>query len=430
MSEKVAKTLDSPSNPSSSNVTPVQTAGLKDKPVTHEHEKKKLAFITRTIWTFVMIAFFLLIVTSGPLALIGTVFIFQILTFKEIIALTAEPARDKKIPWNKTLNWYFLFTTVYYFDGESFFRFFREFIISSKVLTILSINHNFICYLLYIAGFVFFVWTLKKGYYRFQFAQLAATHLTLLLVVYQSHLIIANLLNGLFWFLLPISLVIINDIFAYICGITFGRTQLIEISPKKTVEGFVGAWVCTSIAAVVFSFVLSQSDYITCPAVTLTESLFDYPHCDPHPVFIPQIYQLPVNVAQWVGFDLISLKPVYFHSAIIATFASLIAPFGGFFASGLKRAFGIKDFGDTIPGHGGITDRFDCQFLMGSFSYLYYQTFITSDNVNTGTVLQMAIINLSAQQVTQLVKSLLKYLNTAGHLSDEKLAAIQELLSE
>eukprot|EP00955_Chlamydomonas_euryale_P018869 201247-Chlamydomonas_euryale.AAC.5 len=45
----------------------------------------------------------------------------------------------------------------------------------------------------------------------------------------------------------------------------------------------------------------------------------------------------------------------------MSVFASLIAPFGGFFASGFKRAFRLKDFGDTIPGHGGITDRFDCQ---------------------------------------------------------------------
>ena len=42
-------------------------------------------------------------------------------------------------------------------------------------------------------------------------------------------------------------------------------------------------------------------------------------------------------------------------------FASIIAPFGGFFASGFKRGFKIKDFGDFIPGHGGMTDRMDCQ---------------------------------------------------------------------
>lgn len=55
----------------------------------------------------------------------------------------------------------------------------------------------------------------------------------------------------------------------------------------------------------------------------------------------------------------------------MAIFASLVAPFGGFFASGFKRAFNIKDFGASIPGHGGLTDRMDCQFLMGLFTYVY-----------------------------------------------------------
>lgn len=62
--------------------------------------------------------------------------------------------------------------------------------------------------------------------------------------------------------------------------------------------------------------------------------------------------------------------PFQLHSIVLATFASLVAPFGGFFASGFKRAFNIKDFGDSIPGHGGMTDRMDCQFLMGLFSYV------------------------------------------------------------
>ena len=53
--------------------------------------------------------------------------------------------------------------------------------------------------------------------------------------------------------------------------------------------------------------------------------------------------------------------PVQLHAVVLAMFASIIAPFGGFFASGFKRGFKIKDFGDSIPGHGGMTDRMDCQ---------------------------------------------------------------------
>lgn len=64
--------------------------------------------------------------------------------------------------------------------------------------------------------------------------------------------------------------------------------------------------------------------------------------------------------------------PAQLHTLPMALFASLIAPFGGFFASGFKRGVNLKDFGDSIPGHGGIADRMDCQLLMGVFAYLYY----------------------------------------------------------
>jgi CDP-diglyceride synthetase len=40
---------------------------------------------------------------------------------------------------------------------------------------------------------------------------------------------------------------------------------------------------------------------------------------------------------------------------------------GGFCASGFKRAFKLKDFGNTIPGHGGLVDRLDCQVRMHLF---------------------------------------------------------------
>lgn len=86
-------------------------------------------------------------------------------------------------------------------------------------------------------GFVFFVASLQKGHYKFQFTQFAWTHMALYLIVVQAHFIMNNIFEGMIWFFLPVGLVITNDIFAYICGITFGRTQLIKLSPKKTVEG-------------------------------------------------------------------------------------------------------------------------------------------------------------------------------------------------
>jgi phosphatidate cytidylyltransferase len=62
-----------------------------------------------------------------------------------------------------------------------------------------------------------------------------------------------------------VALVICNDVFAYLCGFFFGRTPLIQLSPKKTVEGFVGALLCTLVLAFGASSLLMQFDYMICP---------------------------------------------------------------------------------------------------------------------------------------------------------------------
>lgn len=43
----------------------------------------------------------------------------------------------------------------------------------------------------------------------------------------------------------------------------------------------------------------------------------------------------------------------------------------------------IQDFANLIPGHGGASDRMDCQIIMGSFVYFYLQTFVRNNPINT-----------------------------------------------
>lgn len=106
-----------------------------------------------------------------------------------------------------------------------------------------------------------------------------------------------------------------------------------------------------------------------------------------------------------------TMAPMQFHSLVFATFASLIAPFGGFFASGLKRTFKIKDFGDSIPGHGGMTDRMDCQFIMGFFTYVYFHTFIALNKEATlGEIMEFAINSLTVEEQKDLIRGMGRYL--------------------
>lgn len=85
---------------------------------------------------------------------------------------------------------------------------------------------------------------------------------------------------------------------------------------------------------------------------------------------------IPAVITALTGFCLLQ-----FHAMVLAAFASIIAPFGGFFASGFKRGFKIKDFGDSIPGHGGMTDRMDCQVSECLHAVLFNAAIITIPTV-------------------------------------------------
>jgi phosphatidate cytidylyltransferase len=131
-----------------------------------------------------------------------------------------------------------------------------------------------------------FVGNLKREYLRQQFSLFCWVHITLLLIVVSSHFIVNNILEGLIWLFVPASLVINNDVMAYICGKLFGRTSLFKLSPKKTVEGFVGAFFLTLIFGLVWGTIWMQFPYMICPAKDLGVNAFSTIICKPNPVFI------------------------------------------------------------------------------------------------------------------------------------------------
>jgi phosphatidate cytidylyltransferase len=373
-----------------------------------------------------MIAFFFGAMFSGHIYIIMVVTAVQIISFKEVIAISNVPSRARSLRFTKTLNWYFLGTTMYFLYGESVIYYFKHIILVDKVLLPFATHHRFISFMLYVIGFVFFVGSLQKGHYKFQFTQFAWTHMALFLIVVQAHFIMNNIFEGMIWFFLPVSLVITNDIWAYICGITFGRTQLISLSPKKTVEGFIGAWICTMFFGLLLTNIMMRSKYFICPVNDLGANLWTGLECDPNPVFIKQRYQIPFIPPTWTHLPTsITVEPMQFHIFMFATFASLIAPFGGFFASGLKRSFKIKDFGDSIPGHGGMTDRMDCQFIMGFFAFMYYQSFIAEHKASVGGVIELAINGLSAEEQMEVLKGLSKHLSNQGVITGKALEYLQ-----
>lgn len=387
--ERLAKTL-----PQGTNKTPEvlgqALSGLPDK---------WKNWVIRGIFTFIMISGFCLIIYGGPLALMITALAVQVKCFEEIISIGYTVYRIHGLPWFRSLSWYFLVTSNYFFYGENLVDYFGVAVNRVDSLRFLVKYHRFLSFCLYCIGFVWFVLSLVKKYYMKQFSLFAWTHVALLIVVTQSYLIIQNIFEGLIWFIVPVSMIVCNDVMAYMFGFFFGRTPLIKLSPKKTWEGFIGGGFATVLFGLLFSYYFCQFQYFVCP-IEYSESAGRMTiECEPSYLFQPQEYSFPL----FGSMKFITIYPFMLHSLSLSIFSSVIGPFGGFFASGFKRAFKIKDFGDMIPGHGGIMDRFDCQFLMATFVNVYISSFIRS--ASPQKLLNM-VYSLKPEQQLQLFNQL------------------------
>lgn len=137
---------------------------------------------------------------------------------------------------------------------------------------------------------------------------------------------------SVFYLLLAFSAAWVSDTGAYFTGLALGKRKLCpEISPKKTVEGAIGGLVSAIVAFIIISVVFT--------------SVYD---------------NLTVN---------------YLYLLIIAPIASVLGMIGDLSASVIKREYGIKDYGNIMPGHGGVMDRFDSILFVLPFIYLVIKFF-------------------------------------------------------
>ena len=113
-----------------------------------------------------------------------------------------------------------------------------------------------------------------------------------------------------------------NDSFAYLVGKNFGKRKLYEsVSPKKTIEGFIGGVVFTIITA-----------------------------------FVISIYSDIFSRVEWM---------------ILGFIVAVLGTIGDLIESKFKREAGVKDSGSIMPGHGGMLDRLDSLLFVAPFVYLY-----------------------------------------------------------
>ncbi len=130
-----------------------------------------------------------------------------------------------------------------------------------------------------------------------------------------------------FLILYAVTCALFTDVFAQLSGMAFGKHKMTPVlSPKKTWEGAIGGVLSVIALNVVFLLIFTH-------------------------FFADKAFFLPI----WLY---LLMSPVL----------SVMGIFGDLAASMIKRNYGIKDYSNLIPGHGGIMDRFDSViFVMPAF---------------------------------------------------------------
>src|SRR5689334_20496019 len=105
--------------------------------------------------TVVMMLSFVFVLLSGYRYVLLLVLCLQTFIFKEAIALAHIPSKENRIPWFRSITWYFLFATTYFLYGESLIYYLRQKFLVDAFLLPLATHHRFISFCLYTIGAYF-----------------------------------------------------------------------------------------------------------------------------------------------------------------------------------------------------------------------------------------------------------------------------------
>ena len=150
--------------------------------------------------------------------------------------------------------------------------------------------------------------------------------------------------SGRSFFFTAILISVLTDIFALISGKLLGKRFIYpSISPNKTLEG-------TLLGLVIPSFLFIFSGYLTIEFEIIGSEVFSE--------FLV-ISQFIESFGYLITFFII----------LISSLASIC---GDLLASKSKRLMGIKDFGNILPGHGGVLDRIDSHIICIPTFFIFY----------------------------------------------------------
>lgn len=368
-------------------------------------KKFAVRFVTSVVMFFILVS----VLWMGHVAVCTTLVILQARVFFEMVNLRYVEAKENDMPLFRTLQWAWFVVAAIYAHGSSWLKapmgvdqaVLHTFLLKYLPESVVSEHamFDFFAFALFSGVFVISVLSLKPGMYDYQITQLTWTFMVILVVVVQMKTVVHNVYNGMFWFIFPFSSVVVNDTMAYIFGFLLGKKicgcKFLSLSPNKTWEGFIGGLLSTCCWGLWFAPWLMSFRSMRCTYNELQNALPGLPetcHSD----------HLLEGTAFWGMFP-----PISAHSLTVALFVSLVAPFGGFWASAIKRATGIEDFASVFPGHGGFTDRFDCHFVVFMFVHVYFSTFVGVPSVQLSFAETLsAAMHLPSDQQLKLIAKL------------------------